>query len=173
MDYETPRWLTDDFVRRRRAKNKARRERVFAFIGYVLLLITLAATFGALLFGAYSIRFEPIVYVAPQVGGVEVVNHKTVVATITAYTSSVNETDDTPFETASGAQTGEGVIACPPKYDFGTQVLIEGRQYTCKDRMNRRYHNQERFDIWVETKDEAFDWGVRELEIKVLTYGKG
>lgn len=174
MDYDLPSWLTDDLVRRRKARKLARRKRILAFIGHVLLLITLSALFGALLFGAYSIRFaEPIVYVAPQiVEAQEVTPHKTVVATITAYTSSVDETDDTPFETASGAQTGEGVIACPPKYDFGTQVVIEGRQYTCEDRMNRRYHNQERFDIWVETKDEAFDWGVRELEIKVLAYGE-
>lgn len=94
-------------------------------------------------------------------------NTKVVVATITAYTSSPDETDDTPFITASGARTGRGTIACPPKYDFGTQVEIEGRQYTCEDRMNRRYHSQERFDIWVETKSEAYKWGIKEVEIKI------
>lgn len=96
-----------------------------------------------------------------------VVPHKVVLATITAYTSSVDETDDTPFITASGARTGEGTLACPPKYKFGTKVLINGKEYTCQDRMNRRYHDQERFDMWVETKAEAFNWGIKKLEIKI------
>lgn len=102
---------------------------------------------------------EPLKEVEPQ--------HKVVVATITAYTSSVDETDDTPFITASGARTGKGTLACPPKYKFGTKILIHGKEYTCLDRMNRRYHDQERFDMWVETKTEAFNWGIRKIEVKI------
>ena len=90
-----------------------------------------------------------------------------VLATITAYTSSVDETDDTPFETASGSRTRDGIVACPPKYEFGTKIYIKGKEYLCEDRMNRRYHDQERFDMWIETKAEAFDWGVRELLVEV------
>ena len=92
---------------------------------------------------------------------------KVVVAQVTAYTSSVDETDSTPFETASGARTRDGILACPPKYEFGTVIEIKGKNYVCEDRMNRRYHNQERFDIWVETKDVAYEWGLQEVEVKV------
>lgn len=96
-------------------------------------------------------------------------NSVLVLATITAYTSSVDETDDTPFITASGSTTGQGVIACPRKYPFGTQVEIQGELFVCEDRMNIRYEGQERFDIWMETKSEAYQWGVRELHIKVVS----
>ena len=169
MEIDIPQWLTDDRVRRRRAIGKARRGRFVAFIGRVALLIVLSAILGAILYGAYSLEGEPITYVAPKVEAAEVADiHKVVSATITAYTSSVDETDDTPFITASGARTGHGVIACPPKYDFGTKIVINNKEYVCEDRMNPRYHDEERFDIWVETKDEAFDWGVRELDVKVL-----
>lgn len=96
-----------------------------------------------------------------------IMNENTLIATITAYTSSVDETDDTPFITASGKKTGNGIIACPPKYPFGTQVEIEGRLFVCEDRMNKRYHNQERFDIWMETKDDAYNWGLRKLVVNI------
>lgn len=94
--------------------------------------------------------------------------HTKITAIVTAYTSSVDETDDTPFITASGERTQIGTIACPSKYDFGTVVVIEGRQYKCSDRMNKRYRDQERFDVWVLTKAEAFEWGIKELNIKII-----
>jgi len=66
-----------------------------------------------------------------------------VLATITAYTSSVEETDNTPCLSASGVNlckntildihrlgimqdriSFDGIIACPKKYDFGTIVGI-------------------------------------------------
>jgi len=114
---------------------------------------------------------QPLVYLAPErAEAAEVVDleYETVVATITAYTSSVDETDDTPFITASGVSTGRGVIACPEKYKFGTKVEINDTLYTCEDRMNPRYRGQERFDIWVVTKNEAYKWGVRTLKVRVL-----
>ena len=95
----------------------------------------------------------------------------TISATVTAYTSSVDETDDTPFITASGARTRRGIIACPPKYPFGTQLKVEDKVFVCEDRMNRRYHDQERFDVWVESKTEAYSWGEKSLEIVLLTHG--
>lgn len=92
---------------------------------------------------------------------------KTVVAEISAYTSSVDETDDTPFITASGQRTRKGIIACPSKYDFGQIVEIKGKDYECQDRMNSRYRDKEVFDIWHETKAEAFQWGRRTLTVKI------
>ena len=86
---------------------------------------------------------------------------------VTAYTSSEDETDDTPEITASGARTRDGIVACPAKYPFGTKVLIKGKEYECQDRMHSRYRDDNNFDIWVETKDEAFKWGRRELVIEI------
>lgn len=89
-------------------------------------------------------------------------------AVVTAYTSSPDETDDTPFITASGAHTTPGEIACPSKYAFGTQVKIHDAIYTCEDRMNAIYADQEHFDVWVYTKDEAYEWGHQTLDVEIL-----
>lgn len=95
--------------------------------------------------------------------------HTFVNATVTAYTSSVDETDENPFETASGSTVSRGTLACPSKYPFGTVVVINGKHYICEDRMNKRYRDTERFDIWKETKADAFAWGKKELQIKVYS----
>ena len=172
-----PRLIFDDRARRRKMikgvlsdiRRKKRVQKIREIIPIVLMVILLSIVF----FGMRAVdnwieRFdsETFIYEAEAEEVVEQ-DTKIVIATITAYTSSVDETDDTPFITASGATTGEGVIACPPKYEFGTLIEIEGRQFTCEDRMNRRYHKEERFDIWVETKSEAYQWGVRELPIQI------
>lgn len=95
--------------------------------------------------------------------------HRLVVAEITAYTSSIDETDDTPTLMADGTNTRQGAIACPSKYSFGTKVYIENNVYTCSDRMNKRYRDSEHFDIWVQDKNSAFEWGRRTLTIKIIT----
>jgi len=86
---------------------------------------------------------------------------------VTAYTSSPEETDDDPFITASGERVGKGTAACPSRYSFGTEIVIEGKTYRCQDRMNSRYRETNRFDIWMESKDEAYEWGIKELQIEV------
>lgn len=89
-------------------------------------------------------------------------------AEITAYTSSPDETDDTPTLMADGTNTRQGAIACPSKYSFGTKVIIGDDTYFCADRMNKRYRDSEHFDIWVQDKNSAFEWGRRTLTIKII-----
>ena len=86
-------------------------------------------------------------------------------AIVTAYTSSEDETDDTPHITASGERTRKGIVAnnC---LEFGTVVEIKGKHYEVQDRLNKRY-GCKHYDIWVETKDEAFEWGRRELSVAI------
>jgi 3D (Asp-Asp-Asp) domain-containing protein len=88
-------------------------------------------------------------------------------ATVTAYTSSKDETDEDPHTTASGTKVGKGTIACPERLKFGSKVQIGDQVYTCLDRMNKRYRSKEVYDIWVESKGEAYKWGKRELTILV------
>lgn len=94
---------------------------------------------------------------------------KLVRAEISAYTSSIGETDDNPFETASGSTVHVGTLACPSKYKFGTEVEIAGKLYICEDRMNKRYRDKENFDVWTESKKQAFSIGRQELAVKVYT----
>lgn len=88
-------------------------------------------------------------------------------AVVTAYTSSKGETDDRPFETASGEHVKQGTLACPSKLAFGTIVEINGKEYTCLDRMNKRYRSVEAYDMWVENKQIAYQFGRQTLSVKV------
>lgn len=87
-------------------------------------------------------------------------------AEITAYSSSADETDDEPEINASGTRPSHGSLACPRYYVLGTEFLINGKRYTCDDRMSTRF--PDRFDIWMESKDEAIEFGVRTLPVEVL-----
>lgn len=170
MDNELPRWLTDDRVRRRKQIKQVRhsisirrwKKRLESPTAIVIVIII------ALLY-PYLIASATTTYVAPEVTQIEREVQEVLVAVVTGYTSSEDETDDTPFITASGARTASEHIACPIRYPFGTKVEIEGEVYVCEDRMNRRYQHQDRFDRWFETKEEAFEWGLQELEVIILT----
>ena len=89
-----------------------------------------------------------------------------VLGTVSAYSSEVDQTDDTPFITASGERVRDGVIAnnC---LVFGVSVVIGGKNYEVLDRMNTRY-GCEVFDIWFASTEEAWDFGRQELEINIL-----
>ena len=89
---------------------------------------------------------------------------------ITAYSSAPEETDDTPFITASGKHVTDGIIA-NNMLPIGTKVRIPelygDKIFTVEDRMNRRksdYH----FDIWFPEKQLAINFGVKTAEIEVL-----
>ncbi len=92
---------------------------------------------------------------------------ETVQAEVSAYTSNVDETDDTPFVTSNGTSTKDGVIACPQRLAYGTEVEIEGKRYVCQDRMNQRYRDKEVYDVWVHDKNTAYEWGRKIIEIKI------
>lgn len=89
-----------------------------------------------------------------------------IVASVTAYTSHPDETDDTPNINAAGTTPHQGSIACPKRYKFGTEVQIKGVSYFCDDRMNDRF--PDRFDIWMTDRQEALRFGVKQMEIKII-----
>lgn len=87
-------------------------------------------------------------------------------AVVTAYSSEIAQTDDTPFTTASNEEVRKGIVAnnC---LDFGTKVLIEGQEYEVQDRMNSRY-GCHHFDIWFPKKETAVEWGRQHHIIEVI-----
>ena len=95
---------------------------------------------------------------------------KTISAVITAYSSTPDQTDDTPFITASGKMVRDGIIA-NNMLPIGTKVRIPelygDKVFTVEDRMNRRMGDH-RFDIWFETYNEAKNFGVKSVGIEVL-----
>lgn len=88
---------------------------------------------------------------------------------VTAYSSSADETDSTPFITASGTRTRDGVVASNI-LPFGTRVripkLFGDKIFVVEDRMNSRF--TDRVDLWMPSKWEALNFGKREAEIEIV-----
>ncbi len=88
---------------------------------------------------------------------------------VTAYSSTPDQTDDTPFITASGTHVRWGIVAAN-FLPIGTLVRLPehyGDQiFVVEDRMNARYNV--RMDIWMETREEAKHWGLKQVKIQVL-----
>lgn len=93
-------------------------------------------------------------------------DYRVYTVTITAYSSSVDETDDTPFITASGTYTRDGVVAAN-FLSLGSKVkipeLFGNKTFLVEDRMNKRY--TERLDIWFPSKWEAKKFGKRKAQV--------
>ena len=88
---------------------------------------------------------------------------------MTAYSSTVDQTDSTPFITSNGTYVYDGLVAANflaydtkvrfPEY-FGDKV------FTVNDRMNRRY--QHRIDVWMPTRGEALQFGLQYLRYEIV-----
>jgi len=91
----------------------------------------------------------------------------TVVAT--AYSSTVDQTDSSPFIAADGTHVYDGMIAAnflPFKTKVKIPDLYGDKIFTVHDRMNRRY--DERVDIWFSSREAAKQFGKRTIRIEVL-----
>ena len=98
--------------------------------------------------------------------GSRVIGNGIVIAT--AYNSLPEQTDATPWITASGTRCREGVIAAN-FLPMGTKVKIEGfgnRIFIVEDRMNRRY--KKRIDIWFRHYKDARKFGIRKVKYSII-----
>ena len=93
---------------------------------------------------------------------------ETFVINASAYTAAADECGKSDGITASGLKVRENrTLACPPQYPFGVKIAIDGYGvYTCEDRGGAIKGNH--FDIYVETKKEAFAFGRRNLSAQVM-----
>lgn len=96
---------------------------------------------------------------------------KTLTVRASAYSSTVDQCDSDPFTTASGAKVRDGGIAMNGM-PFGTKVRIPShygdKVFTVTDRMNARWGNQ-KIDIWMPTRHDAIQWGVRTVTLEILS----
>ena len=85
-----------------------------------------------------------------------------------AYTAAADECGKSDGITASGVKVKiKRTLACPPQYPFGTKVKINGvGTLICEDRGGAIKGNH--FDIYVETKKEAFAFGRQHLQAEVV-----
>ncbi len=96
-------------------------------------------------------------------------NSRTEKRIITAYSSTVDQTNSEPFITASGAWVRDGIIAAN-FLSFGTKVRIPeifgDKIFVVKDRMHSR--NSHKIDVWFPSREEALLFGVRNAYIEIL-----
>ena len=92
------------------------------------------------------------------------------------YSSTPDQTDDTPFITASGKHVRDGIIAANvyangQRLPFGTLVRIPDiygdKIFVIEDRMNIRYQNN--IDIWFPERQLAKEFGRRKVIIEIVT----
>ena len=88
---------------------------------------------------------------------------------LTAYSSTPEETDDTPFITALGTETRDGIVATN-FLPFGTRVKIPevfgNKVFVVEDRMHPR--KTDFLDVWMPSKEDALNLGIRRAKILVL-----
>lgn len=146
------------------------------------MIIAFLALLGALLQPG-----TPVLAVAPDQAEVSVVEEKRGIeeleknkrvarvmkgVTMTAYSSTPDQTDDSPFIMANGKRVYDGAVAAN-FLPFGTKVrfpeLYGDKVFTVEDRMHRRFDN--RMDIWMETRGEAITFGIRKVTVEILEVG--
>ena len=88
----------------------------------------------------------------------------------TGYSSTPEQTDHTPFITASGIHVRDGVIAAN-FLPFGTIIkipeLFGDKTFVVEDRMHNRYWFN--IDIWFPEKNLAKEFGIKVIKIEILS----
>ena len=92
--------------------------------------------------------------------------------TVTAYSSTPDQTDSTPCITANGFNVcdhnTEDVVAAN-FLPFGSKIKMPDyfgdKIFAVQDRMNARYYY--RVDVWMKSRAKAKEFGVRRLEIEI------
>ncbi|HPC30858.1 MAG TPA: hypothetical protein PK119_00065 [Candidatus Paceibacterota bacterium] len=98
------------------------------------------------------------------------ISPKKIEITVTGYSSRPEETDDTPFITASGKVVEDGVAAAN-FLAFGTKVrfpeLFGDKIFVIYDRMHERF-SEDRVDIWFMSTEEAKNFGVKKTIMEII-----
>ncbi|MDI6734091.1 MAG: hypothetical protein QMD50_01185 [Patescibacteria group bacterium] len=135
-------------------------------------IISVVISFGLVFYPSImgiGIVFSPTNETAKAASASLESGYKTMTVWVTAYSSTPEETDDTPFITALGTNTRDGIVAAN-FLPFGTKILIPSlfgeKVFAVEDRMHRRKKNF--IDIWMLTKEDAEEFGIQKAEIVVI-----
>lgn len=89
--------------------------------------------------------------------------------TLTAYSSTVWQTDANPFVTAAGTMVRDGIVAANT-LPFGTKIMIPemfgDKIFTVEDRMAKK--NYHKIDIWFPTVSQARQFGIKKAKILII-----
>ena len=91
---------------------------------------------------------------------------------ITAYSSTVDQTDASPCITANGfnvCQNNQENIVAANFLPFGAKIkipeLFGDKIFTVQDRMHPRYRN--RADVWMKSRNRAKQFGIKSTTIEI------
>ena len=88
---------------------------------------------------------------------------------VTAYSSTPDQTDSTPFITADGTYVHDGIVATN-LLPFGTKVQIPSlfgdKIFTVEDRMNQKIKNG--MDVWMATRAKALYFGASYANVVIV-----
>ena len=88
---------------------------------------------------------------------------------LTAYSSTPDQTDSTPFITAANTPVRDGVAAAnflPFGTKFKVPKLFGDKVFTVEDRMHTKYND--RIDIWFGSRTAAKEFGLRKATVFIL-----
>ena len=127
-------------------------------------ILAMANSPQEIMFEAKSPNLDNKLPVAP-----DRVAYKKVKISMTAYSSTPDQTDSTPFITANGSHVRDGIVAAN-FLPFGTKVRIPevfgDKVFSVEDRMNARYYYK--MDVWMPTYEEARDFGLKYVEVEIF-----
>lgn len=88
---------------------------------------------------------------------------------VTAYSSTPDQTDSSPFITASGSYVRDGIVASN-FLRFGTRVrfpdIYGDKIFIVEDRMALK--NSHKMDIWFPSRSQAINFGLKYLRVEIL-----
>ncbi|MFC1789395.1 hypothetical protein ACFLYY_00225 [Patescibacteria group bacterium] len=118
--------------------------------------------------GLITIQNNSLASVSNPLGKLKVTGE--IMAIITAYSSTPEETDETPFITAAGTIVRDGIVA-NNLLPFGAKIripeLYKDKVFIVEDRMNARMEDH-KFDIWFANTQAAKNFGVKNTYIEIL-----
>jgi len=119
--------------------------------------------------GNYLKAAEPKIAVQVIIPVVPAVVKETRAVIVTAYSSTPDQTDSTPFISANGTYVYDGMIACN-FLPFGTKVrfpdVYGDKIFTVEDRM--AWFNSHKIDVWMPDRQSALQFGVKRLAVEIL-----
>lgn len=114
---------------------------------------------------------SPLMFIGGDslMGANQSVPPKTMSVVITGYSSTSDQTDDSPFITASNTKVRDGIVASN-FLAFGTKVQIPeiygDKVFTVEDRMAKKH--SDKIDIWFPERYLARQFGVKTAEVLIL-----
>ena len=97
------------------------------------------------------------------------VPQKTIYVNVSAYTSTKNQTDGSPYVTAVGTPVRDGILAAN-FLPIGTVVRLPDKfgdkLFVVEDRMDERFSLQ--VDVWMSDQEKAKKFGIQFLKVEIF-----